>query len=193
MVNTWLRAYLDKPGRASSEQEKAKRQAFFDAVQAEQGMAFSPEERVPETTTQGEHTPPSVEPLESPRHLTWLLLRHPESLDPREQQVLTFIREGEAINTTYDLVQRFLTMVRQRHAEQLDTWLEDCLVSTIPDLQTFAEGLKRDYTALKAALTYSYSNGPVEGHIKKLKFIKRSMFGREKFELLRQRFLQAAS
>ncbi len=143
------------------EQEKAKRQTFFDAVQAEQGMAFSPEERVPETTTQGEYTPPAVEPLDSPRHLTWLLLRSPESLDPHEQQVLTFIREVEAINTTYDLVQRFLTMVRQRHAEQLDTWLEDCLVSTIPDLQTFAEGLKREYTALKAALTYSYSNDRV--------------------------------
>ncbi len=116
MVNTWLREHLDKPGRNSSEQEKAKRQTFFDAVQAEQGMAFSSEERVLETTTQGEYTPPAVEPLDSPRHLTWLLLRRPESLDPHEQQVLTFIREVEAINTTYDLVQRFLTMVRQRHA-----------------------------------------------------------------------------
>lgn len=192
VVNTWLREYLGQPGRNSSEQEKAKRQAFLDAVQVEQGMVSSSEEIVLETTTTEEHTPLAVEPLESPRHLTWLLLRRPESLDPHEQQVLTFIREVETINTTYDLVQRFLTMVRQRHAEQLDTWLEDCLTSAVPDLRTFAEGLKRESAAMKAALTYSYSNGPVEGQVNKLKYIKRSMYGREKFELLRQRFLQAA-
>lgn len=192
MVNTWLREYLGQPGRTSSAQEKAKRQAFLDAVQGEQGMGSSSEERVLETTTTEEHPPLAVEPLESPRHLTWLLLRRPESLDPHERQVLTFIREVETITTTYNLVQRFLTMGRQRHAEQLDPWLEDCLMSAVPDLRTFAEGWKRESAAMKAALPYSYSNGPVEGQINKLKYIKRSMYGREKFELLRQRFLQAA-
>jgi len=90
------------------------------------------------------------------------------------------------------LIQRFFRMVRNRHAELLDSWLEECLSSGVPDLQTFAEGLKREYAALKAALTFPYSNGPVEGQINKLKYVKRSMYGREKFELLRQRFLQAA-
>jgi transposase len=52
--------------------------------------------------------------------------------------------------------------------------------------------LRREYSALKAALQFSYSNGPVEGQIHKLKYIKRSMYGRGSFELLRQRFLQAA-
>ncbi len=45
---------------------------------------------------------------------------------------------------------------------------------------------------MKGALQFSYSNGPVEGQINKLKYIKRSMYGREKFALLHQRFLQAA-
>ena len=139
------------------QQEIAKRQAFFDAVQVEQGVVFPTEELAPGKPSQAESPHMVVEPLESPRHLTWLLLRRPASLDPHEQQVLTFLREVEAINTTYDLVQRFLTMVRQRHAEQLDTWLEDGLASTIPDLQTFAGGLKRVYSAMKAAFTYSYS------------------------------------
>ena len=64
--------------------------------------------------------------------------------------------------------------------------------SSIPDLRTFAEGLQREYSALKAALTYPYSTGPVEGQINRLKLIKRSMYGRGSFELLSQRVLIAA-
>jgi transposase len=60
-VNTWLREYLEKPGRNSSQQEIAKRQAFFDAVQAEQGVVFSTEEMM-ETAPQGESLPLVVEP-----------------------------------------------------------------------------------------------------------------------------------
>ena len=84
-----LREYLEKPGRNSWEQERAKRQAFFDAVQAEQGVVF-PREEMMETTSQREHLPLVVEPLESPRHLTWLLLRDPASLNVQEQQKLAF-------------------------------------------------------------------------------------------------------
>jgi len=153
VVNSWLREYLEKPGRDSSEKEIAKRQAFLDAVQAEQGVVFPTEEKVLGSASQGERPPLVVEPLESPRHLTWLLLRDPDSLNGQEQQKLTFIREVEALNTTYDLVQRFFKMVRKRNAELLDSWLEECFSSGIPDLQTFAEGLKREYAALRAALT----------------------------------------
>jgi len=192
VVNTWLREYLGQPGRNSSQQEIAKRQTFFEAVQAEQGVVFPAEEIARDPASQGGSSPVGVEPLESPRHLTWLLLRAPESLNGQEQQKLIFLCEVEALNTTYNLAQRFFKMVRERNAEPLDAWLEECLSSGIPDLRTFAEGLKREYSALKAALTFPYSNGPVEGQVNKLKYIKRSMYGREKFELLHQRFLQAA-
>jgi transposase len=83
-------------------------------------------------------------------------------------------------------------MVQHRQVDHLDPWLSACLHSGIPDVQTFAEGLQKEYAAVKAALTFSYSNGPVEGQITKLKYIKRSMFGRGGFELLRQRVLRAA-
>jgi len=82
--------------------------------------------------------------------------------------------------------------VRERLVSQLDLWLEECLSSGVPDLQTFAEGLKREYSAMRGDLTFPYSNGPVEGQINKLKYIKRSMYGRGSFELLRQRVLNAA-
>jgi transposase len=106
--------------------------------------------------------------------------------------MLAFIRQEPTIEIAYDLAQRFGTMVRNHQHDQLDSWLEAALGSGIPDLRTFAEGLQREYSALKAALTYSYSTGPVEGQINRLKLIKRPMYSRGSFELLRQRVLIAA-
>jgi transposase len=83
-------------------------------------------------------------------------------------------------------------MVKERHAQLVDTWLRDCQMSGITDLVTFAQGLEKEASALHAALTLPYSNGPVEGKINKLKYIKRSMYGRSGFPLLRQRVLKAA-
>ena len=59
-------------------------------------------------------------------------------------------------------------------------------------METFAQGMQKDYAAIKAALTLPFSNGPVEGHVNRLKFVKRSMYGKGSFELLRQRVLQAS-
>jgi transposase len=160
-------------------------------VTAEPGLV-EVRSKVALSATPGEPAGMLVEPLGSPRHLTWLLLRDPKSLNQQEQLTLAFIREVQDIDITYELAQTFFTIVRERQADQLDTWLETCLNSGIPDLQTKASGLKREYSALRGALTFSYSNGPVEGQINKLKYIKRSMYGRGSFELLRQRVLQAA-
>lgn len=191
VVNSWLREYLGKPGRPSTEEEKAKHQSFMEKVAAEPGLVLVNSDlaqEVKEPVPGGE----AVDPLGSPRHLTWLLLCKPESLNAQEQSMLTFIREVHDIDVTYTLAQRFFAMVRERQADQLDSWLEECERSGIPDLQTFSEGLRREYSALKGTLIFSYSNGPVEGQINKLKYIKRSMYGRSSFELLRQKVLQAA-
>jgi transposase len=59
-------------------------------------------------------------------------------------------------------------------------------------MQRFAVGLRADYEAVKAGLRLPWSNGPVEGHINRLKMLKRSMFGRAKLDLLSRRFLRAA-
>ena len=187
VVNTWLREYLGKPGRHSSKQEKAKRQSFLTAVEAENGQLAPLEVSLPQV----EQAAIQVEPLGSPRHLTWLLLYDPQKLDQQEHQNLAFIRQEPTINITYQLAQQFFLMVRERHPDRLDVWLEQSLKSGVPDLLTFAEGLKRDYAAMKAALTFPYSNGLVEGHVNRLKYIKRSMYGRGSFELLRQHVLNA--
>jgi transposase len=193
VVNTWLREYLQKPGRRSSEQEQALRANFLATVNAAADSLPTREVSDPVAVrADADGMAVLEEPLESPRHLSWLLLRDRASLNHQEQQMLAFIRQEPTIEAAYDLAQRFGAMVRNRQPAQLDPWLAAALGRGSPDLRTFAEGLQREYSAMKAALTYPYSTGPVEGQINRLKFIKRSMYGRGSFELLRQRVLIAA-
>ena len=99
--------------------------------------------------------------------------------------MLVFIRQAATIEIASDLAQRSGTLMRTRQQEQFDPWLQAALGSGMPDLRTFAEGLQRKHSAVKAALTYPYSTGPVEGQINRLICIKRSLYGRGSFELLR--------
>jgi transposase len=73
--------------------------------------------------------------------------------------------------------------------ERLDPWLEQCEQSAISELVGFARGLRRDYSAVVAAVHYNWSQGPIEGHITRLKMLKRQMYGRASFPLLRRRVL----
>ena len=83
-------------------------------------------------------------------------------------------------------------MVRERQHEKLEHWLERAEASGERALRSFAGGVRRDYAAVEAALRLPYSNGPVEGQVNRLKFLKRQMYGRAKFDLLRKRVLYAA-
>jgi len=92
----------------------------------------------------------------------------------------------------YRLEQVFMQMIRERTGHQLDTWLLDVETSHLPELESFARGIQQDKTAVLAGLTLLWSNGPLEGHVNRLKLIKRSMYGRAKLQLLKQRVLCAA-
>ena len=73
--------------------------------------------------------------------------------------------------------------------ERFDGWLKTALSSGVKDFETFAMGLKREQSGVEAALTLPYSNGQTEDQINKLKLIKRQMYGRGSFQMLRQRIL----
>jgi transposase len=90
-------------------------------------------------------------------------------------------------------VQQGATMIRQRQADALDAWLQACRASASVELRNCAEWLQRDYAAVHAALRLPWSTGPVEGHINRLKLIKRSGYGRMQLDLLRQRVLYDAA
>ena len=80
-------------------------------------------------------------------------------------------------------------MVRERTGEQLDSWLNKVETSQLPAFQPFVTGVYKDKDAVLAGLTLPWSTGPVEGHVNRLKLIKRSMYGRAEFDLLRLRVL----
>ncbi len=130
--------------------------------------------------------------LEAPRHLVWLLLRDPSSLESQEQRTLSLIREHPLVEILYDLARSFVKLMKERDFEAFDFWLQRAERCGIPDLESFTQGLQKDYEAVKTSLLLPYSNGPVEGNVNRLKFIKRSMFGRGSFELLRNRVLEVA-
>lgn len=80
-------------------------------------------------------------------------------------------------------------MIRERNASALSPWLKDATESGVPELRTFATGIKRDQVAVLAALTYPWSQGQVEGQVHRLKLLKRQSYGRAGFDLLRHRVL----
>ena len=81
--------------------------------------------------------------------------------------------------------------MRERQPERLEPWLKRATTSTLEALQRFATGLRDDYEAVKAGVTLPWSTSPVEGHINRLKMVKRQMFGRARLDLLSRRFVLA--
>jgi len=129
----------------------------------------------------------------SPRQAMWLLVRPPDALNT-EQEVYrdALCARCPDAAAAYLLAQRFLALLRGRDATDFDPWLLAAEQSDVPELQRFAAGLRRDYAAVHAALTLPWSNGQVEGQVNRLKLLKRAMYGRASFVLLRLRVLAAA-
>lgn len=128
----------------------------------------------------------------TPSTAVWLFVRDKKSLNEVEQEDLAmFCQASPPLKRTYDLVADFLQMVRKREGHRLDAWLEQVAASDLPELQSFATGVEKDKAAVKAGLTWSVNNGQVEGQVTKLKLIKRTMYRKAGFPLLRQRVLHA--
>jgi transposase len=80
--------------------------------------------------------------------------------------------------------------VRLHDLTGLDDWLRRATSSEIPiEMRRFASGIQTDLAAVQGALRLPWSNGQTEGQVNRLKLIKRLMYGRAKFDLLRQRVL----
>ena len=127
----------------------------------------------------------------TPRGTAWLVLRHPETRTPEEEQQLAQLTAQQPeLAEAVTLARDFADLVRTRQPDRLDGWLARATARAGSALQRFAQGLRDDYAAVKAGVTVPWSNGPVEGHINRLKMLKRQMFGRAHLELLRRRFLR---
>jgi transposase len=122
---------------------------------------------------------------------TWVC---PEAKRSQEAQLyVDQLRQvDQSIEQAYTLSQAFLALVRERRGDALERWMTEAVASGIEALARFAQGLQEDLAAVKAGLTLPWSNGPVEGHVNRLKLLKRQGYGRADIGLLRQRVLQVA-
>jgi transposase len=126
----------------------------------------------------------------SAQQATWLFFRKQEDLKEEEQERLRLLRQASPpVETTYQLVETFLHMVREGTGEQLDAWLGAVEASHLEAFQSFVTGVQQDKDAVLAGLTLPWSNGLLEGNVNRLKLIKRGMYGRAEFDLLKLRVL----
>ena len=128
----------------------------------------------------------------SKRAAWWLLKQEEELSSECRAFVEQLCRLCPAAEKMRQMARVFREVVGERQPEALDRWLDAAKRGEVTELEGFAQGLSKDYEAVKAALTHEWSNGQVEGQINRLKFIKRQMYGRANFDLLKARFLHAA-
>jgi transposase len=153
-------------------------------------------------------TPTAADPsraaarLPSPKQLAWLVVRSPGTLDPGDAGIVAHMLQDPEAAKVVAFARRFVRIVRRgcisepgdRHeaVADLTAWLTEARTCGVPAVATFAAGLEQDGAAVRAALTLPWSSGQAEGQITKLKLLKRSMYGRASFDLLRRRVLLAA-
>lgn len=87
------------------------------------------------------------------------------------------------------MIKEFHRIIFVKKAEELEAWISKARKHAIPKLQSFLEGTCKDIEAVKNALTYQYNNWLAEGSVNKIKVIKRIMYGRNSFELLKTKIL----
>jgi transposase len=117
--------------------------------------------------------------LTPPRDLSANQLRYRDSF-------LRFCPTGYKVRK---LALQFRAMLRWRRSVRLDEWIEAAIGSGFALIAQFGRTLRRDLRAVELAITAPWSNGPLEGHINRLKMIKRQMYGRAGFTLLKARVL----
>ncbi len=128
----------------------------------------------------------------SSRSASFLMMLPSEKQTTVQQHQLEYIcQASDELRTVYLLSQEFLLLLKERQAEALDSWLKRAKESRVTELTSFVNGIARDYAAVRAACSLPWSNGIVEGHVNRLKFLKRQMFGRAHLDLLRVKVLHA--
>lgn len=132
--------------------------------------------------------PPAPPPPPSARKLSFELIRRPEDRTAEERGHLERLRAGDAgLREGLDLAAEFAAQIRKSGKQTFADWLAAVAASGCVELRSFVDGLRQDEAAVSAALTEPWSNGPVEGQVNRLKTIKRQMYGRAGFQLLRAR------
>ena len=122
----------------------------------------------------------------------WITFKEEQRLEWQKKYLSQLCEEDQEIREANELILEFTTILRERKGERFDTWLQKVEQQGISELCGFAQSLKKDYQAVKAGLTLAWSQGPVEGHVHRLKLLKRQAYGRASFQTLRKRVLRCS-
>jgi transposase len=129
----------------------------------------------------------------SPRKVSFLVVKDPERRNDADRVQLERLRDADdTLRQALDLAIEFALLIRKKATRTLAEWLASAEASASPELRSFAAGLRTDEAAVRAAVETPWNNGPVEGHVNRLKTIKRQMYGRAGMPLLRSRVLHVA-
>lgn len=124
------------------------------------------------------------------REVTCWIMRDPANLETeQEQQLKAVLAHCPELDAAHRHVGAFAHMIRDLRGDLLPEWIDSVNGGNLPALHSFVTGLQRDEAAVTAGLTHSPSNGPTEGTVNRIKALKRTMFGRANFDLLRKRIL----
>jgi transposase len=130
----------------------------------------------------------------SPRVAVALLSKPKPQLNGKQSEIVQILRRRcPGFATMRHLVPSFRGILCNGKLSSLRKWMENAEEAGIGVIREFVRQLKRDLPAVENAVEQVWSNGPVEGHINRLKNLKRQMYGRAKFELLRARTLPLAA
>jgi transposase len=137
-------------------------------------------------------TVPVPPPAPAARKVASWILTPPGKLTDADRAALAQITARcEELTTTRNLVREFADMLCHQGGEHLEAWATQAETSPVSELRGFSKGLRKDWAAVTAGLTTPYNSGAVEGHVNRIKMIKRQMYGRAKPDLLRKRVLLA--
>jgi len=143
-----------------------------------------------EATPQEETNRPPAARQISPQVAAALLTKFRSDLTPQQEEIVDTLKlHCPDFAVMRELVLSFRKVLRLGKLIGLHSWIERAQKSGIHAMMRFVRTLKQDLSAIEAAVTEPWSNGPVEGHINRLKTLKRQMYGRAGIELLRARLL----
>ncbi|MFE0006559.1 transposase [Streptomyces erythrochromogenes] len=135
---------------------------------------------------------PQPRPTPKPRRIVRWIMTNPQHLAVADAAELKKIRmDCPHLDAVTRYVHDFAEMLHRLRGDQLPDWMERVLADDLPALHSLVSGLRRDFDAVTAGLSTPWSSGQVEGHVTRVKLLKRMAYGRANLDLLRQRVLLA--
>jgi transposase len=162
---------------------------YVGQLRRETGTRFKFRQAAPAPLYAEDHDEGRPSPLTALRAARLFLAQPADQCSTDQALLAHLLRLDPVMPRTYHQVQTFCRMVRQHHSDVFDAWITEVQQNGVKELRAFAKGLLKEAAAVRAGLSLSWSNGPTEGFVNRLKLLKRQAYGRSGVDFLRHRIL----